>query len=59
MPKGPRGEKRPTDVIGMSVKVMRIAAGEELLLDYKFAKRGTKVPCHCGAPKCRGTINLK
>jgi hypothetical protein len=23
MPKGPRGEKRPADVIGMSVKVMR------------------------------------
>lgn len=29
MPKGPRGEKRATDVIGMSVKVMRIATGEE------------------------------
>ena len=29
MPKGPHGEKRPADVIGMSVKVMRIATGEE------------------------------
>lgn len=29
MPKGPQGEKRPADVIGMSVKVMRIATGEE------------------------------
>jgi hypothetical protein len=29
MPKCPRGEKRPADVIGMSVKVMRIATGEE------------------------------
>lgn len=29
MPKGPRGEKRPTDVIGNAVKVMRIATGEE------------------------------
>ncbi len=29
MPKGPRGAKRPADVIGMSVKVMRIATGEE------------------------------
>ena len=29
MPKGPRGEKRPTDVIGGAVKVMRIATGEE------------------------------
>ena len=29
MPKGPRGEKRPTDVIGAAVKIMRIATGEE------------------------------
>lgn len=29
MPKGPRGEKRPADVIGVAVKVMRIATGEE------------------------------
>jgi hypothetical protein len=29
MPKGPNGEKRPADVIGNAVKVMRIATGEE------------------------------
>jgi hypothetical protein len=29
MPKGPRGEKRPANVIGAAVKVMRIATGEE------------------------------
>jgi hypothetical protein len=29
MPKGPRAEKRPADVIGNAVKVMRIATGEE------------------------------
>jgi hypothetical protein len=29
VPRGPRGEKRPTDVIGGAVKVMRIAIGEE------------------------------
>ncbi|MCH8097937.1 MAG: RNA-binding protein [Proteobacteria bacterium] len=28
MPKGPKGEKRPGDVIGAAVKVMRIATGE-------------------------------
>ena len=28
MPKGPKGEKRPADVIGNAVKVMRIASGE-------------------------------
>ena len=29
MPRGPRGEKRPADVIGNAVKVIRIATGEE------------------------------
>jgi hypothetical protein len=29
MPRGTRGEKRPADVIGGAVKVMRIAIGEE------------------------------
>ena len=28
IPKGPKGEKRPADVIGAAVKVMRIATGE-------------------------------
>jgi hypothetical protein len=30
MPKGPKGEKRPADVIGNAVKVMRIAVGDEV-----------------------------
>jgi hypothetical protein len=29
MPKGPNGEKRPADVIGGAVRIMRIATGEE------------------------------
>lgn len=29
MAKGPKGEKRPADVISNAVKVMRIATGEE------------------------------
>ena len=29
MPKGPRGESRPADVIGAAVRIMRIATGEE------------------------------
>lgn len=28
MPKGPKGEKRPADVIGNAVKVMQIATGQ-------------------------------
>lgn len=29
MPKGPRGEKRPGDVIGAAVQVAKIATGDE------------------------------
>ena len=29
MPRGPKGENRPADVIGNAVKVMRIATGDE------------------------------
>ena len=28
MPRGPKGQKRPADVVGAAVKVMRIATGE-------------------------------
>ncbi len=28
MPKGPKGEKRPGDVIGVAVKIAKIATGE-------------------------------
>ena len=28
MPKGPKGEKRPADVVGAAVKVMKIATGQ-------------------------------
>jgi len=28
MPRGPKGERRPADVIGNAVRVMRIATGE-------------------------------
>lgn len=29
MPRGPKGEKRPADVIGNAIKVAKIATGEE------------------------------
>jgi hypothetical protein len=29
MPKGPRGEDRPADVVGAAVRVARISVGEE------------------------------
>ena len=44
MPKGPRGEKRPADVIGNAVHIMRIATGEieETVRDpgKEYARKG-------------------
>ncbi|MEZ5351893.1 MAG: SET domain-containing protein-lysine N-methyltransferase [Bryobacteraceae bacterium] len=36
----------------------KIRRGEELTIDYNFDKHVEKVPCICGAPDCRGTINV-
>jgi hypothetical protein len=38
MPRGPKGERRPADVIGNAVKVMRIAVGEEVEVDTDDGK---------------------
>ena len=38
--------------------VRPLAAGEELTLDYHFSSKAPKVPCQCGSPLCRGTINV-
>lgn len=35
-----------------------IHPGEELTVDYRFSDKVERVPCKCGAPDCRGTINL-
>jgi NADP-dependent 3-hydroxy acid dehydrogenase YdfG len=44
MPKGPQGQKRPADVIGNAVHVMRIATGqiEESLPKTRRAEGGKK-----------------
>lgn len=34
-----------------------IRRGEELTLDYRFSAESSRVECHCGSPRCRGTIN--
>ncbi|MGD1069783.1 MAG: SET domain-containing protein-lysine N-methyltransferase [Bryobacteraceae bacterium] len=36
-----------------------IRKGEELTVDYHFAKDIERIPCKCGVAQCRGTINLK
>ena len=42
-PKGPKGEKRPADVISAAVKVMRIATGQEEETDPVAGKNPTAV----------------
>jgi SET domain-containing protein len=44
-------------IIYMSLRAVK--KGEELTIDYHFAKNVERVPCACGAKSCRGTINLK
>ncbi|MES1257321.1 MAG: SET domain-containing protein-lysine N-methyltransferase [Acidobacteriota bacterium] len=49
-------EIRSGHILYMSRRPIR--KGEELTVDYHFSKDIDKVPCKCGAAKCRGTINL-
>jgi SET domain-containing protein len=44
-------------ILYMSSRLIR--KGDELTVDYHFAKDIEEVPCKCGSAKCRGTINLK
>jgi len=39
------------------VSLRPIAAGEELLLDYKVGGDTPLIPCNCGSPQCRGFLN--
>ena len=34
-----------------------ININEEICYDYKFPIEDVKIPCHCGAKKCRGSLN--
>jgi SET domain-containing protein len=43
-------------VIYMSRRAIR--TGEELTVDYRFAKHMERHACGCGSSACRGTINL-
>jgi hypothetical protein len=65
MPIGPKGEKRPADVIGNAVRVMRIATGEEndeLPIDGKdpaakaLGKKGGAARAKSMAPERRAEI---
>jgi hypothetical protein len=68
MPRGPKGERRPADVIGNAVKVMRILTGEEteMLTDdgknaaaVALGKRGGKARAKSMSPERRAAIAKK
>ncbi len=65
MPRGPRGEKRPADVIGNAVHVMKIATGEiEEELPHRSAaaelgSRGGKKRAENMSPERRAEIARK
>jgi hypothetical protein len=69
MPKGPKGQKRPADVIGNAVKVMRIATGEEVenfpaddgkdKAAQSLGRRGGKARAKALTPKRRKEIARK
>jgi hypothetical protein len=69
MPKGPKGQKRPADVIGNAVKVMGIATGEEMedlgaddgkdKAAQSMGRRGGKARADALSPKRRAEIAKK
>ena len=50
MPKGPKGQKRPADVIGNAVKVMQIATGEA---EEEYTEDGKNKAAQAASPSAR------
>lgn len=44
-------------ILYMSLRPIR--KGEELTVDYNYDDTDETMSCSCGAPNCRGTINIK
>ena len=64
MPKGSKGQKRPADVIGDAVKVMRIATGEGAdggkdKAAVSLGRKGGKARAEALSPKKRAEIAKK
>ena len=59
MPTGPKGQKRPADVIGNAVKVMRIATGDEtdtVPIRTPLRAKGAKARAKALSPEERSAI---
>jgi hypothetical protein len=59
MPKGPRGEKRPADVIGNAVRVMQIATGEVADNPLEAGKEYNRKGGLIGGPKRAAKLSKK
>lgn len=55
MPTGPRGERRPADVIGAAVMVAKIATGE--IVEHPKPKSGRVRSGHAGATARAGSLS--
>jgi len=42
-------------IVFFALRPLRV--GEEVFYDYKFPIEDDKIPCTCGAPKCRRFLN--
>lgn len=62
MPAGPKGEKRPADVVGNAVRIARIATGEEsedgepVVAKQRAGKKGAKARQKSLTPEQRSEI---
>ncbi|KAG5176956.1 hypothetical protein JKP88DRAFT_170724 [Tribonema minus] len=58
---GPNADAKVVAVDGVPKLVIvarrALAVGEEVTYDYKFEYENDKIACHCGAAKCRGSMN--
>ena len=59
MPKGPKGERRPADVIGCAVQVMRIATGEAEDTRHEPGKEYARKGGLKGGPARAGKLSKK
>ena len=59
MPRGPKGEKRPADVIGAAVKVMRIATGEEAEVLDAFKSAAAELGSRGGKARAKSLSKKK
>lgn len=55
MPKGPNGERRPADAVGLAVMVGRIATGEEV--DTAYVSKNRRKSGVAGAEARMGTVD--